>query len=202
MYNPRMDPRTIAAYDEFARKYDEETSDFWDRFPRTFFDKFAASTTGKVLDVGSGPGRDGAVLRDRGLEVVCLDASAAMVEMSRAKGLQSVQGDFLHLPFADESFDAVWAYTSLLHVPKAEVGAALAEVRRVLKPSGTLGLGLIEGEVEEYRDSPKVPSPRWFSFYSRAEVEALLAAHGFSVTYFEVFKPSTKNYLNFIAKKV
>ena len=30
-----MDEKTIAAYNQLALKYDEETEDFWGRFPRT-----------------------------------------------------------------------------------------------------------------------------------------------------------------------
>lgn len=196
-----MDQKTVAAYEQFAQKYDEETADFWERFPRTFFDEFLRVARGRVLDVGSGPGRDGATLRDSGFDVTCLDASGAMVAMSRARGLESVVGDFMELPFSDASFDAVWAYTALLHVPKSEVSAALLEIFRVLKPGGVLGLGMIEGDVEEYRETPKVPAVRWFSFYAREEIEELLVKSGFDVTYFETFKPSSKNYLNFIAKR-
>jgi ubiquinone/menaquinone biosynthesis C-methylase UbiE len=196
-----MDQQTIDAYNEHAKNYDEETIDFWNIFPRSFFDKFISLSRGIVLDVGSGPGRDGLILQDAGLEVVCLDASQAMIEISVARGLKSVLGDLLQLPFEDASFDAVWAYTSLLHVPKADVGQALTEIRRVLKPNGVFGLGLIEGDVEIYRESTKVTMPRLFSFYQKEEVEELLRNHNFVIEHFETFKPGTKNYLNFISRK-
>lgn len=73
-----------------------------------------------------------------------------MVKMSAEKGLVSVLGNFNHLPFEDESFSAVWAYTSLLHVPKSQVDKPLSEVYRVLENDGIFGLGLIEGETELY----------------------------------------------------
>jgi SAM-dependent methyltransferase len=197
-----MDTLTIQTYDEMAQAYDEETRDFWDRFPRTFFDAFANLVRGKVLDVGSGPGRDGTVLAERGLEVTCLDASEAMVRLCEEKGLLSVLGDFSALPFPDGAFGGVWSYTALLHVPKAEVSKAIEEIRRVLKDGGILGLGLIEGEGEGYREQYKgVLKPRWFSYYDKEEVERLLNAHGFHLLHFESFKPGSRNYLNFIAKK-
>lgn len=196
-----MDQKTIQTYNQMAKEYDDETVDFWERFPRTFFDKFAELVKGKILDVGSGPGRDGLLLKEKGLEVICLDASEEMVKLCKEKGLESVVGDFIFMPFEDHSFDGAWAYTSLLHISKQDASNAFDEVRRVLKPDGILSLGLIEGEVEEYRESSGVNMPRWFSFYTKEEVEKMLGDHGFKVLYFEQFKPKSKNYLNFIAQK-
>lgn len=196
-----MDQQTIDAYNQHAKNYDEETVGFWEMFPRTFFDKFIECSNGSVLDIGSGPGRDGLILQDAGLKVVCMDASQAMIELSSERGLKSVLGDLLLLPFEDSSFDSVWAYTSLLHVSKSEVEQAFKEIRRVLKPDGIFGLGLIEGDDEIYRESTKVTAPRLFSYYQKEEVEEYLRNHGFIIDYFETFKPGSKNYLNFISKK-
>lgn len=197
-----MDDQTIRTYDRMAKEYDDETTVFWDLFPRTFLDAFANLVRGDALDVGSGPGRDGLLLKERGIDVTCLDASATMVRLCEEKGLRSMRGDFHALPFPDESFGGVWAYTSLLHVPKAEAPRAFDEIRRVLKDGGTFGLGMIEGETEGYRESSGIHEPRWFSFYEKKELEELLQTRGFEVIYFEQFTPGSKRYLNFIAKKV
>lgn len=196
-----MDAQTIQTYNKMAKEYDEETIDFWNRFPRTFFDAFSELTKGKVLDVGSGPGRDGLLLKERGFDVTCLDASEAMIDLCKEKGLTAIVGDFMQMPFEDKTFNGVWAYTSLLHVPKAEARQSFAEITRVLKDNGILGLGLIEGDVELYRESSGIGMPRWFSFYQKSEIEELLKECGFDILYFEKFKPASKNYLNFIAKK-
>lgn len=197
-----MDKTTIDAYNKMAKEYDEETTDFWERFPVSFIDKFISLVEGKVLDVGSGPGRDGLLLKEKGLDVTCIDASSEMVRISTLKGLDSMVGDFLDLPFENSSFDAVWAYTSLLHVPKASIGKALSEIRRVLKSQGVFGLGLIEGEQEAYKESSGMNMPRLFCFYTKEEIERLLKEQGFDIVHFETFKPGSKNYLNYISKKV
>ncbi len=196
-----MDQKTIDTYNELADDYDRETVDFWGKFPRTFIDKFIELTQGKILDVGSGPGRDGLILQKRGLKVICLDASHAMVERSAARGLESVEGDFNALPFPDNSFDGVWAYTSLLHIPKSNIQKPISEIRRVLKSKGIFGLGLIEGDTELYRESSGVGKPRWFSFYRKNEIKRLLEQNGFEKLYFEEFMVNTKNYLNYITHK-
>lgn len=197
-----MDKVTIDTYNRTAAEYDAETTSFWDVFPRAIIDTFADMTYGRVLDVGSGPGRDGVILQEKGLDVVCLDASEAMVALSSSRGLDSVIGDFCALPFPDAIFGGVWAYTALLHVPKREIGTALSEINRVLAKGGVFGLGLIEGDDELYRESSGISLPRWFSYYRKDEVEDLLRIHGFAQVYFEQFKPASKNYLNFIAKKI
>lgn len=196
-----MDKITIDTYNRTALAYDAETAGFWDLFPRTLVDTFAGMTSGRVLDVGSGPGRDGLILKEKGLDIVCLDASEAMVALSASRGLDSILGDFSALPFPNDSFGGVWSYTTLLHVPKAYIGTALSEIARVLVKGGTFGLGLIEGDDEMYRESSGMHLPRWFSYYQKKEVENLLRRHGFSIVYFEQFKPRSKNYLNFISRK-
>lgn len=197
-----MDQKTIDTYNLSAKEYDEETKDFWERFPKTITDKFAELTKGKILDVGSGPGRDGLIFKEKGLGVICLDASEAMVKISSGKGLETVLGDFNNLPFPDGSFDGVWSYTALLHIPKTEIGKPLQEINRVLKKNGVFGWGMIDGNNEEYRTSPMVSGQRLFSFYTKQELETLLEKHGFKVVYFEDFQPRTSRYLNFISIKV
>ncbi len=196
-----MDTVTIATYNRTAGEYDAETADFWELFPRTIINTFANFAHGRVLDVGSGPGRDGVILQEKGLEVTCLDASEAMVALSTTRGLDSVLGDFCALPFPDAIFGGVWAYTALLHIPKIEIGTALSEINRVLAKGGVFGLGLIEGDDEKYRESSGINLPRWFSYYRKDEIEKLLQTHGFTAVYFEQFKPASKNYLNFISRK-
>ena len=197
-----MDKETIKTYNCIATQYDHETANFWNRFPRTILDTFADLVTGNVLDVGSGPGRDALLLKDYNLKVTCLDASDAMIELCLGRGLDAKVGDFTHMPFSDNYFDGVWAYTSLQHVPKSQIFTPIKEVRRVLKDKGIFGLGLIEGTTEGYKiDADLNNQRRWFSYYTKLEVEILLETNGFEVIYFEYFRPRSKNYLNFIARK-
>lgn len=197
-----MDQKTINTYNKMAKEYDDETVDFWERFPRTFLDKFIELSGKKIIDVGSGPGRDGLLLQQSGKEVICVDASEAMVKFSSERGLESILAGFDNLPFENKLFDGVWSYTALLHVPKKSIDTSLKEISRVLKPSGIFALGLIEGNTEEYKESSGVDMPRWFSFYQKDEVINLCKQHGFELIYFETFKPRSKNYINFIFRKL
>lgn len=166
-----MDTRTIETYNALANEYDAKTKEFWETFPRTFLDQFARLIPkGHVLDVGSGPGRDGLLLEEMGLTVTCLDASKNMVSLCRSRGLDAIEGDFSAIPFPDETFDGAWAYTSLLHIPRNEIGQALKEIFRILKEEGIFGLGMIEGETEEYRENMGEGQSRLFTYYTQTEI--------------------------------
>ncbi len=90
-----------------------------------------------LLDVGCGPGGFCLLAADAGATVTGFDASAAMLQVARERvpAARFDLGDMQRLPYADRSFDVVTLFNSLQFC--ANPAAALAEVRRVLKPGGT-----------------------------------------------------------------
>ena len=112
---------------------------------------------GRVLDVGCGAG--GALLpaaRRVGPtgEAVGIDLAPGMVERTRAAaeeaGLEPVRAEVMDgaaLSFEDERFDAVLAAFTLSAIPDAE--RALAEWRRVLRPTGMLGVAVWENLLDD-----------------------------------------------------
>jgi hypothetical protein len=84
---------------------------------------------------------------------------------------------------------------------KNDFPKALQEIFRVLQPNGVLGLGLIEGDTEEYRTSEKVPAPRLFSYFILDEITHQLQLAGFSPIFSEEFQPNRRRYLHVIARK-
>lgn len=87
-----------------------------------------------VLDAGCGNARPLALLRDRGCVVVGVDQSSGMLERVDHRPLSV--GDVQHLPFREAAFDAAAAFMMLYHVPDQR--AAMAELRRVVRPGGVL----------------------------------------------------------------
>jgi SAM-dependent methyltransferase len=85
-----------------------------------------------TLDLGCGEGRVGAELTRRGHAVVGVDSSARMVELAREHH-EAVVADAASLPFADESFDLVVAYMSLMNMD--DLDAAVRESARGSSPA-------------------------------------------------------------------
>lgn len=97
----------------------------------------AAGVRGRVLDVGTGTGRN-LPLFPEGAGVVALEPFPPLLARARrrAAGASLVVGDAQALPFAGGSFDTVVSGLVFCSVPDPLRG--LAEVRRVLAPGGEL----------------------------------------------------------------
>jgi SAM-dependent methyltransferase len=80
-----------------------------------------------------------------GAHVTGIDVAPAIVAeaVARNPGLEAVVADVRSLPFADASFDVVFSGSTLDHFESAaDIQTALGELRRVLRPGGTLILTL------------------------------------------------------------
>lgn len=123
---------------EFYEKYLAYYDGFYDYKWRTFqYQKYRGR---KVLEVGCGLGIDSVKFAKHGAELTCIDLSDTAVRCTRGF-LESLdleatvlQGAVEHLEFPDESFEVVYAYGIIMHVPDER--RAIAEIRRVLKPGG------------------------------------------------------------------
>ena len=124
-------------YSRQAEHYDE-TRSASPSVLRPLREALAGSPGRRLVDVGGGTGNYALALKREGWEPVVVDRSPGMLSRAAAKGLETVQADAQHLPFADEAFDAVTMISMLHHVE--DRGAALAEARRVLRSPGKLVL--------------------------------------------------------------
>ncbi|HEX9436194.1 MAG TPA: class I SAM-dependent methyltransferase, partial [Candidatus Limnocylindria bacterium] len=92
--------------------------------------RLRALTTGRVLDMGCGDGR----FLPRG--GIGLDIDLERLRAARERSTLLVGGDARALPFADRSFDTVYAHRMLNDT--GDVARALSEAARVLRARGTL----------------------------------------------------------------
>jgi SAM-dependent methyltransferase len=140
------------------------------------FEEVLAAAPRRVLDVGAGRGELAERIQEAGIEVVAVDQSERMVELTRARGVEAVVGDVQALPFEDAAFDVVVANFMLYHVP--DVDLALTELARVLRPGGRLvaatnGVGQL---AELWELVGRDLSDRW-RLFMRETGEQLLRPH-------------------------
>ena len=98
----------------------------------------------RVLEVGYGSGVLLKTLASLSKELCGVDFHSnisPVEEMMRREGFraQLCQGDVRKLDFPDNSFDAVFCYSTLEHIP--ETNQAVSELARILKPDGTAIIG-------------------------------------------------------------
>ncbi|MDP7422829.1 MAG: class I SAM-dependent methyltransferase, partial [bacterium] len=137
-----------------------------------FLDVVQAEGKRKLLDVGAGPGVHATFFRENGLTVTCVDLSSEMIKRCREKGLTAFEMNFLNLNFPENSFDAVFAMNSLLHVPRNDLAAALESIKRLLPPAGLFYWGQYGGKDHEgVWESDHYEPKRFFSFLTDKDIE-------------------------------
>jgi ubiquinone/menaquinone biosynthesis C-methylase UbiE len=96
----------------------------------------ALPASSRVADLGCGSGTFTHLLQRAGYDCVGLDISGKLIEVGRRKhpGIELLQGDIEHLPFADASFDGVLLSGVVHHFP--DPSRCASEVFRILRPQG------------------------------------------------------------------
>ena len=145
----------------------------------SFVQLLAAERRTRLVEIGTGPGRDATAFLAAGLSVSGVDLSAEHVRLSREAGVDAQVASVHQMPFADDSFDAGWTMSTLLHVPDADFDAALREICRVLRAGSPLAVGLWGGTDSEGRsDRDEIRPPRFFSTRSHDRIQQMLGRHG------------------------
>jgi SAM-dependent methyltransferase len=187
-----IDPRISdvqASYDLVADEYTRRIFEELEHKPldRQLLDRFAArvQSIGPACDLGCGPGHVARYLQERGVQVVGIDLSPAMVSHARElnPGIEFRQGDMRSLEIEDKAWGGIAAFYSLIHIPPPEVVPVLGELKRVLRPGGTLLLAFHIGDDVLHLDE-------WwgrqvsldFIFSRPEEIVGLLGSAGFQVS--------------------
>jgi ubiquinone/menaquinone biosynthesis C-methylase UbiE len=142
-----------------------------------------------VLDLGCGPGIPATRwLADKGFVVTGVDVSAGQLELARSYVPEAtfIKADMTEVTFAPDSFEAVIAFYSIIHVPRTEHPALLGRIHRWLKPDGiflaTMTLTDYEGRDDNWEGWG---APMVWSHYDGDTNVAMLREAGFVIRYAE-----------------
>ncbi len=178
---------TVRAYDASAADYGVATADM-PASVRTAIDRFAARLRpgARVLEVGSGSGRDAQVLESAGLSVRRTDITPAFVNLMRDAGYEADVVD----PAIDDLTDpaapgtpyaGVWADASLLHVDRDELPLVLSRLADATEPGGVLFAAVKEGDGEDWSIHGNVTAPRFFTYWREEPLRSVLSGAGWRV---------------------
>ena len=205
-----MDKATSLTTAYYNKKAEELTIKFNEHFEKrvqpyaeVFIDNYQGCSVPKLLDLGSGPGRHGRFFATQvPIQVVCLDLSMAMTKQTHKVGLPTIQADMRRLPLSSHSFDLVWAYASLLHIPRVDIPLVLDEVARILSPAGLFGLAVKEGKGEAWdTDETNSTIMRRFTLFTDDEMRGILNSH-FRIFFSRIEPPNPRTvWLNYLCRK-
>jgi SAM-dependent methyltransferase len=146
---------TIAEYQLTAESYRVGTWDHDVSQNREALIEAMPSVSGKILDLGCGPGRDLVAFQAMGHQVTGLDATPAFVEMAKqAAGCPVWEQSFLSLDLPSNHFDGIFANASLIHVPSADMLLVLQHLYDALGDRGVLVMSMVRGNQEGFSERP------------------------------------------------
>lgn len=134
-----LTPSDLAAVDEFHVRGREASVEL--------AQQLGLNGTMRVLDVGCGLGGSSRLLAaDFGCKIIGIDLTEAYIRAASTIAgwvdldhlVEYRQGDALHLPFEEKSFDVVWTQHVAMNIP--DKGEMYSEAHRVLKPRGSFAI--------------------------------------------------------------
>lgn len=179
--NSPKEENTIEYYDQNAVSWalahggDSEVS-YWQAEMKRFYELLPG---GKVLEIGSGSGKDAFCLMRLGYSYTGTDASSGLLEVARKRNpsAEFIKVDVKMLSFPEQSFDGFWCVATLLHIPKEEIDEALLSIRRQIRIDGIGFISVMAGAGEKIDKETN----RLFSYYSAKGFREVLERNGFKV---------------------
>ncbi len=181
------DPRIVEA--ELTAYYDQEGDERSARpvDPRRlaartdFLASLASELPRRVLEIGSGPGREARAFLDAGHQYLAVDLSLEHLKRCRLIARSVGRASTRALPLQTGAIDVIWTMSTLMHIPNSAIVPALHELSRVLRPGGLAAIGVWGGPDTEDSsvDDQAAGSPaRLFSRRSEPRWRELLGLVG------------------------
>ena len=148
------DRDTVRSYDLVAAEYAAEAAAM-PEWVATEINAFVTELggSGRVLEIGSGGGRDALELEKRGISVRRTDVSKGFVELLRERGFEADLLDPLTDDLADperpgKPYDGIWACACLIHIAREDFGTVLGRLADATRTGGRLHASVRDGDGE------------------------------------------------------
>lgn len=184
----------------------------WNEFktsPALHVRNFLNGKEGKILDLGSGSGRN--LQRIKNGKMYLVDFSDKMIKLAKEKAKkEKIDAEFFisdltDLPFKDNFFDSAICISSL-HCIKGEENRekAVKELYRVLKKNAEVDVSVWNKNAKRFKNAPKEKFVKWrdkgsryYYLFDADEIYKLFEKVGFKI----IFKENPERNIVFIVKK-
>jgi SAM-dependent methyltransferase len=156
------DRDTVRSYDAVAAEYAAEAAAM-PEWVAMEIDAFVTDLggSGRVLEIGSGGGRDALEFERRGISIRRTDISQGFIALLHESGFEADLLDPLTEDLADPRrpgtpYDGIWACACLIHVAREDFGTVLGRLAEVTRTGGRLHVSVRDGDggrVSTYGDT-------------------------------------------------
>jgi SAM-dependent methyltransferase len=183
------DRDTVRSYDAIAAEYAAEAAAM-PGWVATEIDAFAVGLngSGRVLEIGSGGGRDAVALEKRGISVRRTDISKGFVDLLRERGFEADLLDPLTDDLADPQrpgtpYDGVWACACLIHVAREDFGTVLGRLAVATRTGGRLHVSVRDGDGGDVSTHGSAAAPRRYveTYWREPALRSALTDAGWTV---------------------
>ncbi len=170
----------------------------WHKFkksPGRGVEEFLKSKKGKILDLGSGSGRNLLRLKDKNTEWYLVDFSEKMLKLTEEKAkklkikIKTFQADITKLPFENNFFDVAVAIASIHCIKPEDQKKVIKELYRVLKPKSEALIAVWNKESKRFKNYKKKEKYvgwtnkgfRYYYLFDEYEIYDLFEKCGFKI---------------------
>ena len=182
-----MDPKQIVAqgYDRIAERYSQwvnrTRTDERGRYASLLLQQLPAGAT--VLELGCGTGIPTTRELAQHCKVIGVDLSERHVEFARhnVPDATFLQADMTKLAFPPANFDAVVAFYSIIHVPRAKHPQLLHAIAAWLRPGGMLIATMGANSTEAAIEQDWLGAPMYWSHFDSQTNQLLVQEAGLQI---------------------
>ena len=174
---------TIAAYDNDYQRFVTNTRQLILRKEMHNLIEYAHLREGdEVLDAGCAHGKDMEEFLKYGLKMTGIDRSIEFIKVGKellGERATLLQMDMRYPRFAENTFSAIWANASLLHLTEEDMVITLRNWKMILKPGGVVMASMKKGEGSKtFAEKSTIASERFYTFMEEERMREIIIESG------------------------